>query len=427
MKFKGFDDWIPIFKGGKQVDSGGNEHDGDEIIERAIATFDPAHHEPPAVVGHPKDNAPAFGWVAGLKKIGNMLYAKFKQVVPEFARAVKDGLYKKRSISVYPDGRLRHVGFLGAAPPAVKGLADLKFDEADDAVAFEFYDPGLSTIAQLFRNLRDFLIEKEGKERADEIIPDWDVEYIKDEANQETETQASQPSAFGGPANGVIDDGRGAAKGKEDNNMSKFKERFKNFLGFMGVDMSKVPDEALPDDAPKGVNGTFTEADIEAVRKEAEDKTKTRLEAEFAENERKKQREARQGEISTWCDKMVKEGKLTPALVKYGIPEMLNFLAASEDVIEFGEGDGAQKATPYDRLKGLFETELPKLVHFGEIAGRGTDTSGDGSAAQKLDRLIKEKMAANKGLGYSAAFSEVQKERPDLVKEYQEEVGLGAE
>jgi len=123
----------------------------------------------------------------------------------------------------------------------------------------------------------------------------------------------------------------------------------------------------------------------------------------------------------------IKEGKLTPALVKYGVPEMLNFLAAPEDMIAFGEGDGAQKATPYDRLKGLFETELPKLVHFGEIAGRGTDTPGDGSAAQTLDRLIKEKMAADKGLGYSAAFSEVQKERPDLVKEYQEEVGLGAE
>ncbi|MCK4529320.1 hypothetical protein KAW18_18305, partial [candidate division WOR-3 bacterium] len=57
--FKGFDDWIEIFKGGKQIDSNGVEHDGDALIDKAIAVFNPGIHEPPAVAGHPKDNAPA--------------------------------------------------------------------------------------------------------------------------------------------------------------------------------------------------------------------------------------------------------------------------------------------------------------------------------------------------------------------------------
>lgn len=135
MKFKGFDGWIEIFRGGKQIDSQGRSHDGDGLIEKAINSFDPKVHEPPVVVGHPKDNTPAFGWIAGLKKIGNVLHAKIKDVVPEFKKAVKAGLYKKRSASFYPDGRLRHVGFLGAAPPAVKGLADLKF-EGDGGITF---------------------------------------------------------------------------------------------------------------------------------------------------------------------------------------------------------------------------------------------------------------------------------------------------
>ena len=39
--------------------------------------------------------------------------------------------YEKRSASFYPDGRLRHVGFLGAAPPAVKGLAGIAFGQED--------------------------------------------------------------------------------------------------------------------------------------------------------------------------------------------------------------------------------------------------------------------------------------------------------
>jgi hypothetical protein len=42
---------------------------------------------------------------------------------------VKRGLFKKRSISLYPDLTLRHIGFLGAMPPAIKGLADIKFRE----------------------------------------------------------------------------------------------------------------------------------------------------------------------------------------------------------------------------------------------------------------------------------------------------------
>jgi len=147
--FNGFNTWVPIFKGGRQIDSQGREHDGNAIIEKAIATFNVAEHKAPLVVGHPEDNAPAFGWVEGLKETINdgvkVLFAKFKQVMPEFEEAVKKGLYKHRSASFYLDGRLKHVGFLGAIPPAVKGLTDIKFMKGGDAMNFEFSeakDPG---------------------------------------------------------------------------------------------------------------------------------------------------------------------------------------------------------------------------------------------------------------------------------------------
>jgi hypothetical protein len=136
IEFKGFDSWVPIFRGGKQIDSQGREHDGDALIEKAMAKFNAAVHEPSAVIGHPADNAPAYGWVADLKKEGDLLLAKFRQVQPEFASMVGQGLFKKRFAAFYPDGSLRHVGFLGAAPPAVKGLPDVAFTEAD-AMTFE--------------------------------------------------------------------------------------------------------------------------------------------------------------------------------------------------------------------------------------------------------------------------------------------------
>lgn len=145
MDFKGFQDWIPIFHGGIQTDSRGVQHDGDELIEAAIAAFDSARYKPPLVIGHPRNNAPAFGWVSGLKKFGNVLYAKFKDVVPAFEALVKNGLFKKRSARFAPDGSLIHVGFLGAMPPAVKGLADLNFQERRMDMGFDFAlseDPG---------------------------------------------------------------------------------------------------------------------------------------------------------------------------------------------------------------------------------------------------------------------------------------------
>ena len=33
---------------------------------------------------------------------------------------------------------LRHIGFLGAVPPAVKGLADIKFNEDNSVMDIEF-------------------------------------------------------------------------------------------------------------------------------------------------------------------------------------------------------------------------------------------------------------------------------------------------
>lgn len=132
-------DWFEIFRAGTHTASNGvtktwTEEEVEKIAENYNAQTD---HEAPIVIGHPKDNDPAYGWVEKLKVEGGKLFAKAKQLVPEFLEAVEKGLYKKRSVSLYPDGTLRHVGFLGAVPPAIKGLAELKFKEGD-ATEIEF-------------------------------------------------------------------------------------------------------------------------------------------------------------------------------------------------------------------------------------------------------------------------------------------------
>jgi len=205
MKFKGFDDYFEIFRGGTQTDSNGEEHDGDQLISKAVASFKPGDHEPPIVIGHPAENAPAYGWIEDIKTTVNdgvkVLWAKAKQVVPEFSAAVEQGLFKKRSASFYPDGRLRHVGFLGAVPPAVKGLADIGFTE--QGVVFEFEEkPKIEeeSIMEKFAEFFEFLkfwkkFEKElGSEPAakdpGKTFSEADLEAAKTKAAEEAKAAA---------------------------------------------------------------------------------------------------------------------------------------------------------------------------------------------------------------------------------------------
>jgi hypothetical protein len=131
-----------IFKTGNHTSDKGIAKEYTEDDLNFIATsYNPSENEAPIVIGHPVDNAPAYGWIESLKVTGDKLIAKAKDVIPEFTEAVKKGLYKKRSISLDKDGKLRHVGFLGAAAPAVKGLADIQFSSVPDAT-YEYDIPG---------------------------------------------------------------------------------------------------------------------------------------------------------------------------------------------------------------------------------------------------------------------------------------------
>lgn len=130
--------WFAIFKTGKHIDSASNEKEWTEAdLDNIVNSYDPKKHEAPIVIGHPKTNAPAYGWVEKLKRVGDTLYALPKQLANEFVEMVNKGLFKKRSISLYPDGTLRHIGFLGAQPPAVKGLPDVEFKEEKNLSVIE--------------------------------------------------------------------------------------------------------------------------------------------------------------------------------------------------------------------------------------------------------------------------------------------------
>lgn len=185
---KGLHGFVEVFKAGTHTDSKGrqitfSQADVDQMI---------ANHQlgaAPAVIGHPKDTAPAYAQVEAYKREGDSLFAKFTKINPAFEAGVESGAYFNRSVSVFKDGengwRIRHIGWLGGVPPAIDGLQPVEFS-ADDDKCFEFSAPGYSLVwglesaARLMRKLRDRMIEKDGLEAADATLPQWDIDSMND-------------------------------------------------------------------------------------------------------------------------------------------------------------------------------------------------------------------------------------------------------
>lgn len=138
--------WIEVFRSGTHTDSSGRENEySTESIEDIAKIYNNAISKDesnlaPLVKGHPESNSPAYGWVERLARRGNRLLAKLKELSPEILRSVKDGKYRKVSIALYPDLMLRHVGLLGAAPPAIKGLKNVEFKSGEDYKEFSLRD-----------------------------------------------------------------------------------------------------------------------------------------------------------------------------------------------------------------------------------------------------------------------------------------------
>lgn len=321
---------IQIFKVGTHTAMSGIALSFSESdLAATVAAYDPAKHEAPLVVGHPKHDDPAYGWVGKLSFAEGALEAEPVQVNAAFAEMVGSGAFKKISASFYaPDSPsnpvpgvyyLRHVGFLGAQPPAVKGLRAPEFADAEQGVV-EFSEWDDVDNASLWRNLRDWFIGKFGKDEADKVIPSWTVSSLEQSAQDELKESQQEVQ----PAGGVS---------------PAFSE---------GDEMS-------------------AEEKARLAALEAENAAHKAKLAEFAEAEKKRKADACHAESVSFAEGLVKEGKLLPAHKDVAIATM-DFMAGQEQVVEFGEGDA--KKPLVEAFKSFLQAQ-PKQVEFGEMAGRG--------------------------------------------------------
>lgn len=248
---------------------------------------------------------------------------------------------------------LRHVGFLGAQPPAVKGLKPVEFADAEDGVV-EFGDWGMETNATLWRRMREWLLAKFGQEAADQVVPDWSIETMREVARQDDDEPP--PAAFADPANQTT---------------------------------HPTPQEIV----------AVTPEEKAALEAE-NNQLKQRL-AEADAREKASAAAKRHGEHLAYAEQLVSEGKLAPKH-KDAVVGFLDF-ADGETSLEFGEGDARQPlATAFKGFLG----DLPKVVEFGEAATKnraqqpsGTGTVEYGESVDQdrlaLDRQIRQFMQEN--------------------------------
>jgi len=201
---------LHIFRAGRHQDISGQTLSFSEAdLAATAAAYNPALHEAPIVIGHPSLDAPAYGWIKSLTASADGITAIPHQVNPAFAEEVKQGMRKKISASFYsPDAPnnpvkgvyyLRHVGVLGAMPPAIKGLKAISFSEHEEGIV-EFSESDLAEGQQLdaglWRNLRDWLIEHHGIEEADKVVPTWQLDALNARARDAADEAPDNDAAI---------------------------------------------------------------------------------------------------------------------------------------------------------------------------------------------------------------------------------------
>ena len=349
---------IEIFKAGKRTDANGLEVEITTAdLQNAVNAYDVNFHESPAVIGHPKHNAPAYGWVKRLELDGDVLKAEFDQIDPEFAEMVEKGRFKKISSSFYlPDSPnnpcpgnlyLRHVGFLGAMPPAVKGLRNPEFADNEQGVV-DFSD---WAEASLWRRLRDWIIGQHGQEEADKAVPDYLVASVQEESIR--------------------------------NDLKRYQQ------DETGIPMPSFNEPNQPSE-PQG-EPEMTPEEIEQLK--AENQQLKAEKAAAALNQAK-------ADNADFAEGLVKAGKLAPVAKQQAI-DLLNYgsTTAAGGVVEFGEGENL-----HSKIKAFLEAQ-PQIVEFGEVATKDKAAGAEDGTVQYAEKV--RAYMKDHNVDYTAAFNAI--------------------
>ena len=247
-------------------------------LNEIVASYSEVNDKAPVVVGHPKDNSPAYGVINKMEVVGDKLMIHATNMKKKIVKAIKNKQLLAQSISLFPrdhdanptKGKLhvRHSGMLGGKRGAVHGLEPLpEFSDGEDT---EFINIDFS----------------ESQDKKNKSLFDRFMEWTK----------------------------------REEKNKSQ--EEIQSYSDNEETTMTKEEQEKF--DALK--------AKVDATEKENK-KFKKQI-VDFSEEKAKIEKLARTKSIEDFCEKAVKDGNILPADKDMHVQIMLSI---PQDEIEFSE------------------------------------------------------------------------------------------
>jgi hypothetical protein len=369
---------IPFIRTGRFTDKNGTTAEiKPETLDKIIAStrsYPYQNGEFPVVIGHPKEDSPAWGWISknSIVKEKNILsaLADDSSFAAEFREWISKKLYKTVSVALRPDWSIKHIGFLGAQPPAVTGLPAVEFSSSPNDIIIELSEGVLSAkqfglLSSLFSGIKNYFIEKEGEEKAEELIPSSSLEEMTKPAEETEQKEEAVP-----------DDEKAEENSEEETPAGKEEE------------------ETDPSKKKKGAEKNLSERFIAL-----------QLELKAAQEETEKlKRAAKRKEHLAFCESAEAAVKIKPAERNaiLGLMEILD----SAPALEFSEGDETISVNPLEAFKEIIKNQKP-VVELSEIAARdkAVTVKKEGSPAEISKRAIEIKSDAEK-LGESMNFAE---------------------
>ena len=378
-----------------------------DFLQSLADSYNPSLRSAPLVKGHPRIEDPAYGWVEGLSCEDDGLYALVGKVDPDFAADVNAGRWANVSPEIYlagaagnPDENarpyLRHVGFLGAAQPAMSGLgtAALSGASAEDGVARgpiislseESVLSGwrVTSLGRSLVRLVGFLktIAPDGKDAA--ALDDLEREatsLIEDgAAASERAWQENKDVALSAPT------GHSAHGSDESSNISTTER---------GEGMDKDELKAATDQL-------------------AADRVALAAEQKALAEEKQVLRKGRQ---AARIDALETAGKLVPAQREL-VASLAAALPEGDGVVSFAQGDEQKKQSAEEAFFTLLEG-LPERVSFGEAApvdGREVaDVDSVEGVISAANALVKAEAARGNNIDYEDAVARVTANQGDAT------------
>lgn len=337
-------------------------------LAEVVESYDPKLHEAPITIGHVSDYKrpsaiPAFGWVGKALMVGNNL----KLVASEFSEDLKkwcdEGLYKKVSVSFFaPDDEtnptpgkwhLHHLAFLGAAPPAVKGLESIAFEGSmTKIVNVEFAQMNREKLEDAANKDTFAEIENEFTQCTGKIKTILESEEDDDDAKKSKMYLAVSDCYYS--IQGIMSL-HFAFLEKGESIMEKIQSKFSNLVEKL---TNKIQVEQSPGKENVDMTSEQQQArilELEAETKKLKDAETLRL-AEFAETEKRNKKAKVTKLVADFVAKKVSEGYSAQLLKDMNVESILTALAENETPVELAEG---KKATVVELFEGFF-SKIPK-------------------------------------------------------------------